>query len=944
MRTRLRSHFFLLAGPNVIESEEHILHMAKQIKAISSKLGLPLVFKSSFDKANRTSSKSFRGPGLAEGLKILERVKTTYDLPVVTDVHETVQCEAVGRVADIIQIPAFLCRQTDLLVAAAKTGRIINIKKGQFCAPSVMVNSAEKIRMAGKKMSWFVREAQCLAIVADITHSLQQPAGRKLEGGGVASGGLRELIPCIARTAVAVGVDGIFMEVHDDPLNAPVDGPTQWPLRHLEELLEELMAIANGFFLLRSHSNPERGGRIVHRLLLAKGIWSEKDMVAVKGRLNPLKGVTQDQKTSNRGQAKNLKIYAEVDKVKKRDTLTNGTKGKVVPRDSSTCELNVNYSESGVKNSENNKNKPRKSEPVTVNSNVGRKVLADIGNIRGSLSKTEQGKSSRPTKGKSEMMYPERNREDLGNMDAKSSDEPSRVNQTLDSFKATDDRQTLKKPPKKIIAATSDEPRTKFKGRSSTTSIGRKLVRDPLHLPRKSLPVLKQVSQIETSGAAKENSDKSDHLRGKHGFHVKPSVRRSIIPKPSNLSSRPWGNRVSDGFVMMASRAQTKVDAGVSSRKSVKGFGCYTGFSNQSPVNRGPTVKTTVTALNTQRTSRSTQTLATKKLRSKPSDLITRKQDKDSASKNIPSVVFHEEPSQEENISGGPSNSISDIIGRRKSDRRNSFTCSLMSRSKLLKECGKVAPQENLPNIYDDRNHLEVGDYVDDIYQYYWVLEGQNPLMKNYMDIQREITPQMRGILINWLIEVHLKFELMEETLFLTMTLLDRYLALESIKKNEMQLVGLTALLLASKYEDFWHPREKTILKKLKFRLNEPTPYVFMLRFLKAAQSDMKFEHLAFYLIELCLVEYEALNYKPSMLCASAIYVARCTMHMTPPWTPLLAKHARYEESQIRSCAEMILKFHRAAKTNLLKVTFEKYMKLDYSRVATIKPLDRLPA
>ncbi|XP_011095746.1 putative cyclin-B3-1 isoform X2 [Sesamum indicum] len=678
-------------------------------------------------------------------------------------------------------------------------------------------------------------------------------------------------------------------------------------------------------------------------------------MVAVKGRLNPLKGVTQDQKMSNRGQAKNLKIYAEVDKVKKRDTLTNGTKGKFVPRDSSTCELNVNYSESGIKNSENCKNKPRKS----VNSNVGRKVLADIGNITGSLSKTEQGKSTRSTKGKSEtmcypqrkgkseMMYPERNTEDLGNMDAKSSDEPSRVNQRLDPIKATDDKQTIKKPPKKTIAATSDESRTKFRGRSSATSIGRKSIRDPLHLPRKSLPVLKQVSQIETNGTTKENSDKSDHLRGKHGFHVKPSVRSSIIPKPSNLSSRPWGNRVSDGFVVMSSRAQTKVDAGVSSRKSVK-----------------PTVKTTVTALNTQRTSRSTQTLATKKLRSKPSDLIKRKQDKDSASKNIASVVSHEEPAQEEDISGGASNIISDIMGRRKSDRRNSYTCSLMSRSKLLKECGKVASHENLPDIYDDRNHLEVSDYVDDIYQYYWVLEGQNPLLKNYMDIQREITPQMRGILINWLIEVHLKFELMEETLFLTMTLLDRYLALESIKKNEMQLVGLTALLLASKYEDFWHPRvadlisisaesytrnemlkmEKTILKKLKFRLNEPTPYVFMLRFLKAAQSDMKFEHLAFYLIELCLVEYEALNYKPSMLCASAIYVARCTMHMTPPWTPLLAKHARYEESQIRSCAEMILKFHRAAKTTLLKVTFEKYMKLDYSRVAAIKPLDRLPA
>ncbi|XP_035541177.1 2-dehydro-3-deoxyphosphooctonate aldolase-like isoform X1 [Juglans regia] len=256
--------FFLLAGPNVIESEEHVFRMAKHLKTVASKLGLPLVFKSSFDKANRTSSKSFRGPGSIEGLKILEKVKIAYDIPVVTDVHETIQCESVGRVADIIQIPAFLCRQTDLLVAAAKTGKIVNIKKGQFCAPSVMVNSAEKVRSAGnpnvmvcergtmfgyndlivdpRNLEW-IRDANC-PVVADVTHALQQPAGKKLDGGGVASGGLRELIPCIARTAVAVGVDGIFMEVHDDPLNAPCDGPTQWPLRHLEELLEELVAIA----------------------------------------------------------------------------------------------------------------------------------------------------------------------------------------------------------------------------------------------------------------------------------------------------------------------------------------------------------------------------------------------------------------------------------------------------------------------------------------------------------------------------------------------------------------------------------------------------------------------------------------------------------------------------------------------------------------------------
>lgn len=256
--------FFVMAGPNVIESPEHCLKMARQIKSVTDELGLKLIFKSSFDKANRTSAASFRGPGMEEGLKVLELVKQTYNISVVTDVHESAQCEAVGRVADIIQIPAFLCRQTDLLVAAAKTGKVINIKKGQFCASSVMRNSADKIRLAGnpnvmvcergtmfgyndlivdpRNLEW-MREAGA-PVVADITHSLQQPGGQRLEGGGVTSGGLRELIPCIARTCVAVGVDGIFMEVHDNPLQAPCDGPTQWPLRNLKSLLEELIAIA----------------------------------------------------------------------------------------------------------------------------------------------------------------------------------------------------------------------------------------------------------------------------------------------------------------------------------------------------------------------------------------------------------------------------------------------------------------------------------------------------------------------------------------------------------------------------------------------------------------------------------------------------------------------------------------------------------------------------
>jgi len=255
--------FFLMAGPNVIQSEEHIFKMCRQIKSVTDSLDVKFIFKSSFDKANRTNIASFRGPGMMEGLKVLEKVKTTFDVPIVTDVHDASQCEYVGKVADVIQIPAFLCRQTDLLVAAAQTNRVINIKKGQFCAASVMRNSAEKCRASGnpnvmvcergtmfgysdlivdpRNLVW-MRDANC-PVVADITHSLQQPAGKALADGGVASGGLRDLIPTIARTCVATGLDGIFMEVHDDPNSSPVDGPTQWPLRNFRGLLSELIEI-----------------------------------------------------------------------------------------------------------------------------------------------------------------------------------------------------------------------------------------------------------------------------------------------------------------------------------------------------------------------------------------------------------------------------------------------------------------------------------------------------------------------------------------------------------------------------------------------------------------------------------------------------------------------------------------------------------------------------
>ncbi|KAL9409950.1 hypothetical protein AB3S75_048217 [Citrus x aurantiifolia] len=378
-----------------------------------------------------------------------------------------------------------------------------------------------------------------------------------------------------------------------------------------------------------------------------------------------------------------------------------------------------------------------------------------------------------------------------------------------------------------------------------------------------------------------------------------------------------------------------------------------------------PIVKTAIPASNARGTSKSKCLSSLKKSKSIAATSTKKKKDvvRSSPLENIASVVSHEAIQGKPSIDGNtnPSTNSSDIISKKKSDRRRSYTSLLMAKSKLIDENGEVK-MENLPGIDDDCNQLEVAEYVDEIYHYYWVMEAQNPPLENYMSSQTDITPQMRGILINWLIEVHLKFDLMPETLYLMVTLLDRYLSEVKIKKNEMQLVGLTSLLLASKYEDFWHPRvkdlisisetytrdhmlrmEKLMLKKLKFRLNVPTPYVFMLRFLKAAQSDTKLEHLAFYLVELSLVQYEALKFKPSLLCASAIYVARCTLQMTPVWTPLLAKHAQYDVPQIRDCAEMILKFHKVAKNAQLKVTFEKYMRPDLSGVAAIKPLDRLP-
>ena len=248
----------LIAGPCAMESRDHAFEMADALVAMARAAGIGLVYKSSFDKANRTSASSARGIGLAAALEIFADVKARYGVPVTSDVHEIEQCGPVGEVVDILQIPAFLCRQTDLLVAAARTGRVVNVKKGQFLAPWDMANVAAKVRAAGNGAvmvtergasfgyNTLVSDMRSLPIMAettgapvifDATHSVQQPGGK-----GTTSGGERRFVPVLARAAVAVGVAGIFIETHQDPDHAPSDGPNMVPVRELPGLIEELMA------------------------------------------------------------------------------------------------------------------------------------------------------------------------------------------------------------------------------------------------------------------------------------------------------------------------------------------------------------------------------------------------------------------------------------------------------------------------------------------------------------------------------------------------------------------------------------------------------------------------------------------------------------------------------------------------------------------------------
>jgi 2-dehydro-3-deoxyphosphooctonate aldolase (KDO 8-P synthase) len=263
---------FLIAGPCVIESEDHAMFMAEVIKGVTRSLNFPFIFKASYDKANRTSMRSFRGPGLVEGLRILKKVKNEVHVPILTDVHETADVPKVAEVADILQIPAFLCRQTDLIVAAAMSERVVNIKKGQFVSPWDMRHAVEKCRTAGNDRVFvtergssfgynnLVVDMRSLAImrkfvpvVFDATHSVQLPSA-SADGDHAVSGGQPEFIPVLARAAVAAGVDGVFMEVHDNPKEAKSDGANALESTKLRGVLKELLAVQGA--LAGAHVTP----------------------------------------------------------------------------------------------------------------------------------------------------------------------------------------------------------------------------------------------------------------------------------------------------------------------------------------------------------------------------------------------------------------------------------------------------------------------------------------------------------------------------------------------------------------------------------------------------------------------------------------------------------------------------------------------------------------
>ncbi|KAI0529739.1 hypothetical protein KFK09_002297 [Dendrobium nobile] len=476
-------------------------------------------------------------------------------------------------------------------------------------------------------------------------------------------------------------------------------------------------------------------------------------------------------------------------------------------------------------------------------------------------------------------------------------------------------------------------------------------------------------------GSKKPSLDKSNVSRGYGRFSLARGIMVADVSSTMSMRGNPKSSAQISGRLKLPTRRKTVGEARVSKDNQIEGPDID---SKVRKIHAGklPQTRLVVGAQKVNKKASTTRkpAVSTAKLRRAVmarKTSITNKFETNGNSKNkeleeLGTYNIHENSmvSQELASYSNGSNCMNDTASKTsisgfKSNRRKSYTLSLVVR----RGCDSLMKNDLLANIDDITNPLEVVDYVDGIYQYYWTMEEERPSLANFMDIQSDITSKMRSILVNWLIEVHHKYQLMEESLFLMIELLDRLLSIVNIKKNELQLFGLATLLLASKYEDYWHPKvaelislsinqytkdemlgmEMFILKKLKFRLNVPTPYVFMLRFLRAAESDKKLEDLAFYLIELCLVENESLKYKPSLLCASAIFVARSNLKLNPPWTRLLSKHSHYEKSQLRNCAEMILKFQKAACLKPVKYTYQKYLKPDRSCVASIKPINILP-
>ncbi|XP_022148056.1 putative cyclin-B3-1 isoform X2 [Momordica charantia] len=642
-------------------------------------------------------------------------------------------------------------------------------------------------------------------------------------------------------------------------------------------------------------------------------------MVATKAKDCLVAGLPTEDNRIRKSAMGSFKVYTEKDKIK----VDSSCKKPVTIKKGSSADCAI-QSKGGLQRSSKNADKIEVSGPKSM----VRRVLADVSNVRvNSSRKTVQDgskhKATIGTRASSTVRVPLRKSLPLGKA-------------VKNSGEAVRDLHASRKGCVEDSKGFSVYETNKIDGSCESSTLNARRTRTmSLVETRRSLPVLKRMNQA-TALNPKEVTEKLENAKG---FQASKSGKNAVT-QAKNTRIQLWKNRVSDGHVIMG---QAKVDTNATSKKSSK-----------------PIVRTTKKASGTQEASKPKYATVVIKSISNTASSSAIVKPSTSLCEDITNVSIQEKDASEPTCN--PSTST-DFSFRKKVGRRRSYTSLLVVGAKLLDKCAVDTGLANLPSIDNDFNQMEVAEYVEEIYQYYWVIEAQSSSLSNYLSVQTEITPLMRGILINWLIEVHFKFDLMPETLFLSVTLFDRYLSQVIIKKNEMQLLGLTALLLASKYEDFWHPRvkdlisisaesysrqqmlqmEALILKKLKFRLNMPTPYVFMLRFLKAAQSNTQLEHLSFYLIELTLVEYEALSFKPSLLCASAIYVARCMLRISPYWTPLLNKHARYEVSQIRECAEMILKFHQSAQLGQLKVTYEKYMKSDFSAVAAVKPLEKLP-